>query len=150
MGSASKDLQRCRPGVHMHGPSRSWWSWSSVGGPGSPHSDSVFRSNTSTDQTNRDKPPFRMEYGRCSPTLAITGEIPQGTEVPPLGVGDPLPKVSRDTGTCSCTASIWPLRGYARHWDGKRGDNAAFRSVISAWLCHNRLANPLGCLLYDV
>ena len=69
-------------------------------------------------------------------------------QVPPLGVGDPLPKVSRDT--CSGTASIWPLRGYTRHWDGKRGDNAAFRSDISAWLCHNRLANPLGCLLYGV
>ena len=69
-------------------------------------------------------------------------------QVPPLGVKDPLPQVSRDT--CSGTASIWPLRGYTCHWDGKRGDNAAFRSDISAWLCHNRLANPLGCLLYGV
>jgi hypothetical protein len=62
-------------------------------------------------------------------------------------VGDRLPQVSRDT--CSGTASILPLRGF-RHWDGKRGDNAAFRSDISAWLCHNRLANLLGCLLYGV
>ena len=69
-------------------------------------------------------------------------------QVPPLGVGDPLPKVSRDT--CSGTASIWPLRGYTRHWDGKRGDDAAFRSDISAWMCHNRLANLVACLLYAV
>ena len=69
-------------------------------------------------------------------------------QVPPLGVGDPLPQMSRDT--CSGTASIWPLRGYTRHWDGKRGDDAAFRSDISAWMCHNRLANLVGCLLYAV
>ncbi len=50
-----------------------------------------------------------------------------------------MPQVSRDT--CSGTASIWPLRGYTRNWDGKRGDDAAFRSDISAWMCHNRLAN---------
>jgi hypothetical protein len=68
--------------------------------------------------------------------------------VPLLGVGDPLPQVRRDT--CSGTASIWPLRGYTRHWDVKRGDDAAFRSDISAWLCHNRLANLVGCLLYAV
>ena len=68
------------------------------------------------------------------------------TQVPPLGVGDPLPQVSRDP--CSGTASISPLRGYTRHWDGKRGDDAAFRSDISAWLCHNCLANPLE--LYGV
>ena len=59
MGSASNHLQRCRPGVHMHGPSWSGRSGTAVGGPGSPHSDSVFRSNTSTDQTNEIKP-FRM------------------------------------------------------------------------------------------
>ena len=70
------------------------------------------------------------------------------TQVPPLGVGDPLPQVSRDT--CSGTASIWPLRGYTRNWDVKRGDDAAFRSDISAWMCHNRLANLVGCLLYAV
>ena len=68
--------------------------------------------------------------------------------MPPLGVGYPLPQVSCDT--CSGAASIWPLREYTRHWDGKRGDDAAFRSDISAWLCHNRLANLLGCLLYVV
>ena len=69
-------------------------------------------------------------------------------QVPPLGVGDHLPQVSRDT--CSGTASIWPLRRYTRHWDGKRGDDAAFRSDISAWMCHNRLANLVACLLYAV
>ena len=69
-------------------------------------------------------------------------------QVPPLGVGDHFPQVSRDT--CSGTASIWPLRGYTRHWDGKRGDDAAFRSDISAWMCHNRLANLVACLLYAV
>ncbi len=68
--------------------------------------------------------------------------------MPPLGVGDSLPQVSRDT--CSGTATIWPLRGYTRHWAGKRGDDAAFRSDIPAWLCHNRLAILLGCLLYAV
>ena len=69
-------------------------------------------------------------------------------QVPPLGVKDHLPQVSRET--CSGTASIWPLRRYTRRWNGKRGDDAAFRSGISAWLCHNRLANLLGCLLYAV
>ncbi len=58
MGSAWKPLRQCRLGVHMHGPSLSGMSGTAVGGPGSPHSDSVFRSNTSTDQ-DRDKP-FRM------------------------------------------------------------------------------------------
>ena len=43
----------------MHGPIWSGRSGNAVGGPGSPHSDSVFRSNTSTDQTNEIKP-FRM------------------------------------------------------------------------------------------
>ena len=59
-----------------------------------------------------------------------------------------MPQVSRDT--CSGTASIWPLRRYTRRWNGKRGDDAAFRSGISAWLCHNRVANLVGCLLYAV
>ncbi len=63
MGSSRKNLQRCRLGVHMHGPSWSWWSWSAVGGPGSPHSDSVFRSNTSTYQDQRDQTRFRMARG---------------------------------------------------------------------------------------
>ena len=63
IGSASKDLQRCRLGVHMHGPSWSGWSGSAVGGPGSPHSDSVFRSNTSTYQDQRDQTRFRMARG---------------------------------------------------------------------------------------
>ena len=62
-GRREKNLQRCRLGVHMHGPSWSWWSWSAVGGPGSPHSDSVFRSNTSTDQTNRDQTRFGWRRG---------------------------------------------------------------------------------------
>ena len=70
------------------------------------------------------------------------------TQEPPVGVEDPLPQVSR--GTCSGTASIWPLRGYTRHWDGKRGDDAAFCSDISAWLCHNLLAKLVACLLYAV
>ena len=48
IGSARKDLQRCRLGVHMHGPSWSGRSGTAVGCPGLPHSDSVFRSNTST------------------------------------------------------------------------------------------------------
>ena len=61
------------------------------------------------------------------------------TQVPPVGVGDPLPQVSRDT--CSGTASIWPLRGYTRHWDGKRGDDAAFRSDIS---CGVQVAPSIG------
>ena len=69
-------------------------------------------------------------------------------QAPPLGVRDPLPQVSPDT--CSGTASIWPLGGYTRRWDGKRGDDAAFRSDISAWPCHNRVATLLGCLLYAV
>jgi len=42
IGSTRKDLQRCRLGVHMHGPSLSGMSGTAVGGPGSPHSDSVF------------------------------------------------------------------------------------------------------------
>ena len=48
IGSARKNLERCRLGVHMHGPSWSGRSGTAVGGPDSPHSDSVFRSNTST------------------------------------------------------------------------------------------------------
>ncbi len=68
--------------------------------------------------------------------------------MPPLDVGDPLPQVSRDT--CSGTASIWPLRRYTCRWNGKRGDDAAFRSGISAWLCHNRLSHLVACLLYAV
>ena len=63
IGSARKDLQRCRLGVHMHGPSLSGMSGTAVGGPGSPHSDSVFRSNTSTDQTNRDQTRFGWRRG---------------------------------------------------------------------------------------
>ena len=63
MGSSRKNLQRCRLGVHMHGPSLSGMSGTAVGGPGSPHSDSVFRSNTSTDQTNRDQTRFGWRRG---------------------------------------------------------------------------------------
>jgi hypothetical protein len=63
IGSARKDLQRCRLGVHMHGPSLSGMSGTAVGGPGSPHSDSVFRSNTGTDQTNRDRTRFGWRRG---------------------------------------------------------------------------------------
>ena len=67
MGSAWKTLELCRLGVHMHGPSWSGWSGSAVGCPGSPHSDSVFysvfRSNTSTDQTNRDQTRFGWRRG---------------------------------------------------------------------------------------
>jgi hypothetical protein len=62
IGSASKDLQRCRLGVHMHGPSWSGWSGSAVGGPGSPHSDSVFRSNKLTG-TNRPTGIDRTRFG---------------------------------------------------------------------------------------
>ena len=110
---------------------------------GSPLSDSVFRSNTSTDQikTVSDGVGALFTYTRHY-------RRDPATQVPPLGVGDPLPQVSRDT--CSGTASIRPLRGYTRHWDGKRGDDAAFRSDISAWMCHNRLANLVACLLYAV
>ena len=127
----------------MHGPSWSGWSGSAVGGPGSPLSDSVFRSNTSTDQikTVSDGVGALFTYTRHY-------RRDPARQVPPLGVGDHLPQVSRDT--CSGTASIWPLRRYTRHWDGKRGDDAAFRSGISAWLCHNRVANLVGCLLYAV
>ena len=142
IGSARKDLQLCRLGVHMHGPSLSGMSGTAVGGPGSPHSDSVFRSNTSTDLTNRDQP---VGWRRGVVHLHSPYRRDPATQVPPLGVGDPLPQVSRDT--CSGTASIRPLRGYTRHWDGKRGDDAAFRSDISAWMCHNRLANLVACLL---
>ena len=147
MGSSRKNLQRCRLGVHMHGPSWSWWSWSAVGGPGSPHSDSVFRSNTTE---YRPRPTSKPVFGWRGALFTYTRHYRRdpARQVPPLGVGDPLPKVSRDT--CSGTASIWPLRGYARHWDGKRGDDAAFRSDISAWMCHNRLANLVACLLYAV
>ena len=63
IGSARENLQRCRLGVHMHGPSWSGRSGTAVGGPGSPHSDSVFRSNTSTDQTNRDQTRFGWRRG---------------------------------------------------------------------------------------
>jgi hypothetical protein len=65
IGSARKDFQRCRLGVHMHGPSLSGMSGTAVGGPGSPHSDSVFRSNTGklTDQTNRDRTRFGWRRG---------------------------------------------------------------------------------------
>ena len=146
MGSSRKNLQRCRLGVHMHGPSWSWWSWSAVGGPGSPHSDSVFRSNTSTDQTNRDQTVSDGVGALFTYTRHYRRD--PARQVPPLGVGYPLPQVRRDT--CSGTASIWPLRGYTRHWDVKRGDDAAFRSDISAWMCHNRLANLVACLLYAV
>ena len=45
MGSAWKTLQLCGLGVRMHGPRWPAWSANAVGGPGSPHSDSVFRSN---------------------------------------------------------------------------------------------------------
>ncbi len=129
----------------MHGPSWSWWSWSAVGCPGLPHSDLVFRSNTSTDQT--EIKPVSDGVGALFTYTRHYRRDP-AWKVPPLGVGDPLPQMSRDT--CSGTASIWPLRGYTRHWDGKRGDDAAIRSDISAWMCHNRLANLVACLLYAV
>ena len=141
-------MQRCRLGVHMHGPSWSGWSGSAVGGPGSPHSDSVFRSNTSTDQTNRDQTRFGWRRGVVRLHSPLPARSRQAGATVRRGRPLAVPQVSCDT--CSGTASIWPLRGYTRHWDGKRGDNAAFRSDISAWLCHNRLANPLGCLLYVV
>ena len=128
----------------MHGPSWSGRSGTAVGGPGSPLSDSVFRSKTSTTEI---KPVVSDGVGALFTYTRHYRRDP-ARQVPPLGVGDPLPQVSRDT--CSGTASIWPLRRYTRHWDGKRGDDAAFRSDISAWLCHNRLANLLGCLLYAV
>jgi hypothetical protein len=129
--------------MHMHGPSLSGMSGTAVGGPSSPHSDSVFRS-VPTRPTEK---PVSDGVGALFTYTRHYRRDP-ARQVPPYGVGDPLPQVSRDT--CSGTASIWPLRGYTRHWDGKRGDNAAFRSDISAWLCHNRLANLLGCLLYAV
>ena len=132
----------------MHGLSWSWWSWSAVGGPGSPHSDSVFRSNTSTTEIFQENPLDVQDGVGALFTYTRHYRRDPARQVPPLGVGDPLPQVSRDT--CSGTASIWPLRRYTRHWDGKRGDDAAFRSGISAWLCHNRVANLVGCLLYAV
>ena len=64
-------------------------------------------------------------------------------QVPPLGVGDHLPQVSRDT--CSGTASIWPLRRYTRHWDGKRGDDAASASVPVLVLIPAAGFNSQGC-----
>ena len=39
------------------------WSANAVGCPGLPHSDSVFRSNTSTDQTSRDQTCFGWRRG---------------------------------------------------------------------------------------
>jgi len=129
--------------VHVHGPSWSGRSGTAVGGPGSPHSDSVFRSNTSKLPTRPTELKLVSDGVGALFTYTRHYRRDPARQVPPLGVGDPLPKVSRDT--CSGTASIWPLRGYARHWDGKRGDNAAFRSDISAWLCHNRLANLVAC-----
>ena len=128
----------------MHGPSWSGRSGTAVGGPGSPLSDSVFRSNTSRIPT-RQKSQNRLDGVGALFTYTRHYRRDPARQVPPLGVGDPLPQVSRDT--CSGTASIWPLRGYTRHWDGKRGDDAAFRSDISAWMCHNCLANLVGCLL---
>ena len=131
----------------MRGPSLSGMSGTAVGGPGLPHSDSVFRSNTSRIPT-RQESQNRLDGVGALFTYTRHYRRDPARQVPPLGVGDPLPQVSRDT--CRGTASIWPLRGYTRHWDGKRGDDAAFRSGISAWLCHNRVANLVGCLLYAV
>ena len=144
MGSARKNLQRCRLGVRMHGPSWSGRSGTAVGGPGSPHSDSVFRSNTSTDQTNRDQNRFRWSRG----VVHLHSPLPARSrrQVPPLGVGDPFPQVSRDT--CSGTASIWPLRGYTLGRQARRRCSIPQRCFSMA--VHNRLANLLGCLLYVV
>ena len=128
----------------MHGPRWPAWSANAVGGPGSPHSDSVFRSNTSTRQKSQN----RLDGVGALFTYTRHYRRDPARQVPPLGVGDPLPQVSR--GTCSGTASIWPLRRYTRRWNGKRGDDAAFRSGISAWLCHNRLVNLVPCLLHAV
>ena len=59
MGSSRKNLQRCLLGVRMHVPSWSWWSWSAVGGPGSPHSDSVLGQIPVPTKTN-EQTRFRM------------------------------------------------------------------------------------------
>ena len=128
----------------MHGPRWSAWSANAVGCPGSPHSDSVFRSNTSTDQTNRDQNRFRWSRG----VVHLLSPLPARSrrQVPPLGVGDPFPQVSRDT--CSGTASIWPLRGYTLGRQARRRCSIPQRYFSMA--VHNRLANLLGCLLYVV
>ena len=130
----------------MHGPRWSAWSANAVGCPGLPHSDSVFRTNTSTNQTNRDQNCFGWRRGVVHLHSPLSARSRQAGAT--VRRRDPLPQMSRDT--CSGTASIRPLRGYTRHWDGKRGDDAAFRSDISAWMCHTRLANLVACLLYAV
>ena len=82
-------------------------------------------------------------FKRCFEQVAvsrISGERPS-VEVYALCKGScNIAAAPRAFGRCEDT----------RHWDGKRGDDAAFRSDISAWLCHNRLATLLGCLLYAV
>jgi hypothetical protein len=105
MGSAWKPLQLCGLGARMHGPR---WS-NAIGGPGSPHSDSVFRSNTSTDQDQ----PRRQTVPDGGALFTYTRHCRRdpARQVPPLGVGDPLPQMSRDT--CNGTASIMYATGTA-------------------------------------
>ena len=131
----------------MHGPRWSGRSGNAVGGPGSPHSDSVFRSNYLIQVPTRptEIEPVSDGVGALFTYTRHYRRDP-ARQVPPLGVKDHLPQVSRET--CSGTASIWPLRGYTLGRQARR--RCSIPQRYFTWLCHNRLATLLGCLLYAV